>query len=56
MLFNSRRFGRIIEVLEEGVFNKTEIGTGVAPPPEAFILIDDSEAYLLDDSDDILIT
>ena len=55
MQFNDSNFGNLVRILEESVFNENEYGTGISPPPEAFILIDDSEANLLDDSGDTLI-
>lgn len=50
MLFNNSEFGKIVKALVENLFNQSETQGELNPPPPTFYLIDDSEAFLLDDS------
>lgn len=56
MLFNNSKFGIKVKALVESLFNQNESQWELNPPPPTFYLIDDSEAYLLDDSGSNLTT
>ena len=56
MLYNNSEFGKITKALIENLFNRSESQGELNPPPPTLYLIDDSEAFLLDDSGSNLTT